>query len=229
MTAHRLFALVIAATTVAATSHASSTNLLTVYGEARLVNHQLAGDGYRVVVENLTRVTRDSVALHAADDGRYAVTFVAYDSNVAASTGDQIRVTLKNASGAAIPTAALKTVAQQNVDTSLLSADINPQLLAVGDGPSGPTRLVAPFPEPSRGNTRIGYVLARRGEVTLQVIDASGRCVRTLVHAHADAGRHEAVWRGDSDDGAAVRPGAYYIRMSVAGDYSATRRITIVH
>lgn len=97
----------------------------------------------------------------------------------------------------------------------------------VTDAPAaGPaaTRLAAPYPNPFRGDAALRFDLARPGEVTLEVYDVLGARVRTLANGTWAAGRHSLSWDGRDDDGRAVSPGMYLVRLR-AGDYDGRTKL----
>ncbi len=95
--------------------------------------------------------------------------------------------------------------------------------------PRAPTadRLASAYPNPFNPRTIIPYELAARGEVELKIFDASGRLIRTLFAGVREAGRHESVWDGTDNRGAAVASGIYFCRFRT-GVYSATTRLALV-
>jgi flagellar hook assembly protein FlgD len=64
--------------------------------------------------------------------------------------------------------------------------------------------------------------------VRLEVLDTSGRRVRTLVDGDRDAGRHAARWDGENDAGNTAAPGVYFVRLSAGAD-AASLRILKLH
>jgi flagellar hook assembly protein FlgD len=58
--------------------------------------------------------------------------------------------------------------------------------------------------------------------VRLQVFDASGKLVVTLVDAQQQKGSHASEWRGINAGGAQVRSGVYFYRL-------VTRAQTLTH
>ncbi|MEL6615207.1 MAG: sulfatase-like hydrolase/transferase [Bacteroidota bacterium] len=113
---------------------------------------------------------------------------------------------------------------RQNLETRLkvaLATDGAPVATAPSPEASG-ARLLAPAPNPAGGRTAVRYRLAQRAEVTLTLVDALGRRVRTL-----DRGPREArLHRVDLDTGP-LAAGVYILRL-VAGDTVATERLLIV-
>lgn len=89
------------------------------------------------------------------------------------------------------------------------------------------TLLLPATPNPTGGRTMISYQLAKSGRVSLGVYDVAGRLVRTLENGVREAGRHAASWDGRDNTGKAVANGVYFYRLS-AGDFTATRKLTIV-
>jgi len=75
------------------------------------------------------------------------------------------------------------------------------------------TMLLPNSPNPFRGSTRIGYTLAARVQVSLDIFDISGRKVRTLVHDALDPGSKQTTWDGRDDTGRHVTPGFYVLRL----------------
>ena len=68
------------------------------------------------------------------------------------------------------------------------------------------------------GKATIVYGLPRRSPVRLEVYDACGRPVQTLAEGIAEPGYHTAVWRCNDTRGRALPGGAYFLRLTVAGE-----------
>jgi 1,4-alpha-glucan branching enzyme len=87
--------------------------------------------------------------------------------------------------------------------------------------------LSAPWPNPTRGASRLSFTLPARTRGTLAILDVAGRTVRTLASGPLDAGLHTAAWDGADASGHAAAPGLYFARLSTGlGDRTA--RIAIV-
>ncbi len=69
-------------------------------------------------------------------------------------------------------------------------------------------------PNPVRGACTFEFALEHAGPASLEVFDANGRRVRTLVHGTLEPGVHSVRWDRTDDDGAAVRPGTYFVRLA---------------
>ncbi len=64
-----------------------------------------------------------------------------------------------------------------------------------------------------RGAT-VFYDLPAAGHVKLDLFDASGKLVRTLVDAPKSKGSHSVRWRGTNAAGERMRPGIYFCRLT---------------
>jgi hypothetical protein len=72
-------------------------------------------------------------------------------------------------------------------------------------------------PNPFRGVALVSFRVETQCRVGIDVLDISGRTVRSLVHEESIPGEHRVAWNGLDDGGRAVAPGIYYLRMSVNG------------
>jgi hypothetical protein len=97
------------------------------------------------------------------------------------------------------------------------------------DGVAPPDRLLLhhAVPNPMRGTVALAVDLPRAGHVRLAVYDARGALVRGLHDATREAGRFVAVWSGSDNEGRAVRPGVYYIRLKALGE-TQVRKVLLV-
>jgi hypothetical protein len=80
----------------------------------------------------------------------------------------------------------------------------------VGETPAA-TALLGAYPNPFNPSTRIRFSLAEGADVTLRVLDVSGRVLRTLAVGRLEAGEHERVWDGRDDAGAPQASGVYLV------------------
>ena len=113
-------------------------------------------------------------------------------------------------------------------DTSSLAVLAVNWAAGVALGGGGATSLQALGPNPSRGEARLTFSLARAGEVRVSVHDVSGRRVRVLDLGTLAAGAHQSRWDGRSDSGAEVQAGVYFVGLEVAGREAGSRRVAIV-
>ncbi|MBK7701451.1 MAG: FG-GAP repeat protein [bacterium] len=97
---------------------------------------------------------------------------------------------------------------------------------AVQGPPAGAPRgllLVQNRPNPFNPHTTIEFRLSRAGAVILQVFDAAGREISTLLERTLAAGSHEVVF-----DGAGLASGVYHYRLIVDGEESDSKRMLLV-
>jgi hypothetical protein len=98
----------------------------------------------------------------------------------------------------------------------------HPELEITGAAAAAPSLLGA-RPNPSAGQTEIGYVLPADARVSLRVYDVAGRLVRSLVDGPMPAGVHRARWDGTDDRGRAARSGIYFTKITVGAKILSER------
>jgi len=94
-----------------------------------------------------------------------------------------------------------------------------------GRPPSGERRLIGPYPNPTRGSTRLAFAppaAGRDGACRFTVHDARGR----MVASGAGPGG-SVLWDGRNRRGGRAAPGIYFIRL-VAPEGTFTRRVTLI-
>ena len=101
--------------------------------------------------------------------------------------------------------------------TVVTGADDTPRLVALAQN----------YPNPFNPSTTISFNLPRSGQVKLQVYDARGHLVRTLVDGRAAAGPHTEVWDGRDNSGRQSASGVYMYRLT-AGELVQQKKMTLV-
>lgn len=89
-----------------------------------------------------------------------------------------------------------------------------------------PVVLLNPEPNPFSHETRIEYVVATPGNVSLTVYNVSGQEIAKLADGPAGPGYHSVTWGGRADDGSHAAAGVYFVKVS-AGEYSSTQRLIL--
>lgn len=90
------------------------------------------------------------------------------------------------------------------------------------------TMLYAPKPNPAfNGITHISFSLAEPNKVSIQIYDASGRIVKTLVNSQLTSGIYNLTWDGKDKTGNQVAQGIYFCRL-VTDNATAIRKMTLV-
>ncbi len=94
--------------------------------------------------------------------------------------------------------------------------------------PSTRVRFAPPSPNPGNGRTVFGFTLPSRAAVRLEIFDARGKRVRTVVKEELPAGEHTAFWDGLDRKGRRPASGVYHARLRLRGpglDRELTRKI----
>jgi len=89
------------------------------------------------------------------------------------------------------------------------------------------TNLLGNYPNPFNPETVIGFSLAQRGNVSIDIFNLKGQKVRSLVNEVYSAGAHSVVWNGRDEHGRQVGSGVYFYRMSV-GEYVQVRKMILL-
>lgn len=91
-----------------------------------------------------------------------------------------------------------------------------------GRAPAGHGLSLRPgFPNPFVSTTTISYSMPQAGFVSLDVYNVLGQRVRSLQRGWQDGGVHRAVLAGQG-----LAPGAYFVRLTAAGDDGKRRTAT---
>ena len=98
-----------------------------------------------------------------------------------------------------------------------------PNVGAPGAGAPRALRLSAPRPNPAHGAVSLTLELPRAGGARVEVLDLSGRSVRTLHAGPAPAGTLPLQWDGAGASGRAAPAGLYFIRATAGGETAEVR------
>lgn len=82
-------------------------------------------------------------------------------------------------------------------------------------------------PNPSSGQVSFAVDLPRASAVRLEVLDAQGRLVHTIVREERAAGRYRFTWDGTTSNGRRMASGLYYARLR-ASEFTATRTVVSI-
>ncbi len=89
------------------------------------------------------------------------------------------------------------------------------------------TVLYSPRPNPVKGNAKISFALARKGMVSINIYDATGRLTRSLVNEPYEIGSYTLTWDGKDDQGVEVMSGIYFYSIKT-NDYNATKKLVLM-
>ena len=96
--------------------------------------------------------------------------------------------------------------------------------------PQGSTRkmhLGWATPNPFAARTEMELAVYRQVHVTVEVFNAAGQPVRTIMSEAVTPGTHRLQWDGRNDRGHELPSGVYFLRADVGGQ-SSTRKVSLV-
>lgn len=98
----------------------------------------------------------------------------------------------------------------------------------VGVTPRPPAlRLALASPQPSAGAVTLEAELPQASTVSLEILDASGRRVATLLSGSQPAGTRRVVWRGAAGRGRPAGPGVYFAVLRAQGELRVQRVVLV--
>jgi hypothetical protein len=98
--------------------------------------------------------------------------------------------------------------------TTLLGQYFLEPLNGTGVPPATGVLSLAPLtPNPGRGARTLSFTLPAAGEARLEILDVTGRRIRTLAAGVLEAGPHELTWDGRDERGNLAHAGLYFARL----------------
>lgn len=88
--------------------------------------------------------------------------------------------------------------------------------------------LIKAYPNPSSAASAVEYQLSRSATVEAQIVDATGKLVKTIALGVQQAGKHEMQWDGTNQAGALVANGSYTCIIRTSSEM-LTQKIIILH
>ncbi len=103
---------------------------------------------------------------------------------------------------------------------------------AIADAPDlidarGSLALGPAQPNPFNPRTKMDLAIPGPGPVRLQIVDATGRIVATLLDGTCPAGESSVIWDGRNDAGRMLPSGVYYARLDHAGQTRSGRLVML--
>ena len=206
----------------------------------------LGGSSGTIVIPVVSVTTADG-ALLKAELGNGLNLTIGLDTSVLAGADSQGRVKLYapnpieggssishwdvSANPSLLMEPAITGILSDSVDLTIQHFDdigwFSPRVAAVDDLPAAVSRLEANYPNPFNPSTNIAFRLTEAGPVKLEVFDARGRLVRTLVDGHLDVENHVVTWYGRDSAGRQVASGVYLYRLTAPG-FQESRRMVLM-
>ncbi len=85
------------------------------------------------------------------------------------------------------------------------------------------TSVTEVYPNPVPGSVTIAFNLPQESDVTIKVLDSTGRFIATVANEFFEDGSNELIW-----DQSGLEPGIYLLQMQSPG-FSETKRISVVN
>src|SRR6185369_1605336 len=148
---------------------------------------------------------------------------VAFDD--AATTGDSTYTATLTFTSGDEPLPGAAAAASLSVS---LSARRAAGTTAVDDQRPKATVLLAPSPNPLSNSSLLRFALATGGDTRLDIYDAAGRRVASLIHSSLEPGNYSVQWDGRSDGGEPLGAGLYFARLIAPGVHPHAARLAIV-
>jgi hypothetical protein len=93
----------------------------------------------------------------------------------------------------------------------------------------GKYALLQNYPNPFNPSTVIPFDLPKASQVRLEIYNALGERVNTLLKDQLfEVGHHAVVFSSISESGSSLPSGAYYYRLMVAGNPVETRKMILL-
>jgi hypothetical protein len=84
------------------------------------------------------------------------------------------------------------------------------------------------YPNPFNRQTVIRYACPEPSEIKIQIFDIMGRLVTTLVNREVEAGYHEVIWNGCTNEGKKVANSVYFYRMQTEGNCTPIKKMVLL-
>jgi hypothetical protein len=118
----------------------------------------------------------------------------------------------------------------QDQDTlAVMHANIPYSMVTSVEEPGLPRgfEMLANYPNPFNPSTTIEYSVLARGIVRLEVFDALGRRVSTLVNEQREPGSYSVTWDGTNGSGRILTSGVYVARMSSVSGFRTVKMMLV--
>jgi hypothetical protein len=90
-----------------------------------------------------------------------------------------------------------------------------------------PAYTISAFPNPFNPTTTISFSTKSDGHVNIEIYNAKGQKVKTLIDEHRNAGTHSVTWHGVDDRDMSVGSGIYFYRV-ISGDFVTTGKLALI-
>jgi len=84
------------------------------------------------------------------------------------------------------------------------------------------------FPNPFTSGTTIRFNIKKSGHTKLEIFNAAGKKVKTLLNENKDAANYNISWDGTNDEGNDVAAGVYFYKLKHGGRYTSTKKMILM-
>jgi len=109
--------------------------------------------------------------------------------------------------------------------TKFPMTDLNP-VSAENNAPEMELKL-GNYPNPFNPTTTISFNLPTAGDVSLEIFNAKGQKVNTLINEAKAAGEHSIVWNGTDDRGGELSTGVFFYKIK-SGRFTSTKKMILL-
>lgn len=92
---------------------------------------------------------------------------------------------------------------------------------------SSPCKFYLSSLNPFSQEITIGYQVFFLSYIKLDVLDLTGRTIKTLVDANKQIGYYNVVWKGDDNQKKKISSGVYFVRL-VSGNFTSVKKVIFV-
>ncbi|MCB0805805.1 MAG: T9SS type A sorting domain-containing protein, partial [Bacteroidales bacterium] len=83
-------------------------------------------------------------------------------------------------------------------------------------------------PNPFRNQVEFSFRLNRAGAVKIEVLDITGKKVKTVIDGFYPAGYYSFTWQGENESGQRIKPGVYFYKVSTGNEPVQTDKIVMI-
>jgi len=199
-------------------------------GEQATPSMTAVGEGGAVVawLDYRHGASSDIYAQHVLASGSLDPSWPTDGSALCASTGEQYSPSLVADAGGGVIASWTDFRPGSFADIYAQWADATDPVASVGAGPEPRFEIQPIRPHPARGEVTLRLELSAPAPVTVEVLDAAGRRVRTLASGRElEAGVHPIHWDGRDEAGAPRPGGIYWVRARTPGG-ALTRKLALL-
>jgi len=88
--------------------------------------------------------------------------------------------------------------------------------------------ILGNYPNPFTTGTTISFNIKEAGQTKLEIYNATGQKVRTLINGNKDAANYNIPWNGKNDEGRYVAAGVYLYKLRHGGRYTSTKKMILM-